>query len=249
MKRILTMLLLSMIMLTVSGYLHAGEPGAAGRSVKIHDAGKTMVYVGGGTVLAGLTFSAITFAEDYYSSCDRGVSVGPYIGLVTAGIGGVVALAGIPVMLSGRAVIRDDGGLMTVFPSDDSKGWGTIVELGGGFPYLKAGAGVGYNFSDDFYLGASVAGNYDWFGFQAFDSIPVYADARFAFGSKRVSPYVGLNAGYDILNTGVYAAVNYGVRIRNASRTSTSWWIASNVEYVSGNERLYNVGVKIGYMF
>ena len=246
MKKILTKLVLSMVMLGIMGQVHAQSAGTLGKSEKVYDAGKAMVYAGSGTVLAGLTFSALSMAGGYDG---RGVDYAPFAGLVTAGVGGVVALAGIPVMLCGRADMRDDGSLLMSFSSDQVKGWSALVEFGGGLPYLKAGAGYGYNFSKSVYLGASLAAYYDWFGSLAIDSVPVYADARFTFGNRRVAPYISVNAGYDLLNSGVYTAANYGVRIRKPGSGPSSWWIASNVEYVLTDDNICNIGVKVGYMF
>lgn len=125
MKQILKTIVLCMIMLGLSGQVHAQQAGTLGKSEKMYDAGKAMVYVGSGTVLAGLTFSAISLTGNHDG---RDVNYGPFIGLVTAGVGGVVALAGIPVMLTGRGEMRDDGGILMTFSPDNAKGWGTIVE-------------------------------------------------------------------------------------------------------------------------
>lgn len=243
MKQILRTVILCTMLLSLSGHIFAQKVDSLSRSEKRYDAGKAMVYVGGGTALAGLTFSVITMLDD---NSGRDVNIGPFVGYITAGLGGIVALAGIPVMLSGRASMRNDGGIMMTFSDDYAKGFATVLELGAGLPYIKPSAGVGYNFSDNIYLGASVAGCCDWFGSLDLDCVPVYADARFSFGNKRVAPYIGANVGYDVLNSGIYTALNYGVRIKKPNQKS--WWIASNVEYAPKSGSVYSIGMKFSYM-
>ena len=79
-------------------------------------------------------------------------------------------------------------------------------------------------------------------------ALPIYANARFSLGSKRVSPYVSTSFGYDLTSGGVYTGVEFGTRIRPiGSLHDTSWWLGTKTEFI-GNE-LNFISLKLGKTF
>lgn len=107
----------------------------------------------------------------------------------------------------------------------------------------------GYNLNKYIFLGAGLGlrayliSNGDSFG-----ALPIYADARFTLGSKRVAPYISTSLGYDVGSSGMYTGIEFGSRIRKINSTKdTSWWLGTKTEFVGGE--LGFMSIKLGKTF
>ena len=89
-------------------------------------------------------------------------------------------------------------------------------------------------------------------------AIPAYATLRYSPGDKRVVPYVGVNAGYDVhhpfsnrtddYDSGIYTALEFGARLRTTdAQAGESWWLGSKVEFL-GTDTAF-ISFKVGRSF
>ncbi|MBR5299994.1 MAG: hypothetical protein IKU36_07070 [Bacteroidales bacterium] len=216
--------------------------------------GKTLFYTGGSIALTGLAcfiYGTATYESD---PCCPEMPVYPIFALAGAVAGGAVALIGLPFYVYGKNKMETYGANHIVFGNPEQEGGAGFFEMGLGIPnFLSLDAIGGYNFGKNFFMGAGV-------GYKAFltgglvqsegvmASFPIYANARYTIGNKRVAPYVGISAGYDIGNSGLYSGVEFGTRFRCVNgKHGASWWFGTKTEMTS--PEIMFMSIKVGRSF
>ena len=173
-------------------------------------------------------------------------------GLGTVMIGASILLAGIPVAVAGDSMMNCD--VPWLDARYDSRGLGAIIEGGYWLPdILEARASLGYHFNPHVFLGAGVAPGV-WLDQSTRDksisrlSLPVYADFRWSFCNRLLTPYLGLSAGVELADDPLtpYLGAELGTRIRTNRSSTRSFWSAISGEVAGGYMR---VGIKLGYSF
>ena len=163
-------------------------------------------------------------------------------------VGTVIVVAGIPVIIAGNTIMKCDAPWRDA--RYDSKGPGIILEGEFGLPYvLETRATAGYHFNSNIFLGAGVAPGVWLDSDYSTDSrftMPAYADFRWSFCNRIVSPYLGLSAGMETTDITPYIAAELGTRIRTDRNSTHSFWSSISLEVSGGYNRL---GVKMGYSF
>lgn len=166
--------------------------------------------------------------------------------------GAAIILAGIPVTVAGSSMMKCD--VPWLDARYDNGGVGAIIEGGYWLPdILEARASLGYHFSPHIFLGAGVAPGV-WFDQSSRDpsisrmTLPVYADFRWSFCNRMLTPYLGLSAGVEMIDDPLspYLGAELGTRIRTNRSSAGSFWSAISGEVAGGYMR---VGVKMGYSF
>ena len=173
-------------------------------------------------------------------------------GIGTVMAGAAILLAGIPVTIAGNSMMNCD--VPWLDARYDTRGPGAIVEGGYWLPdILEARASFGYHFNPHIFLGAGVAPGI-WLDQSSRDpsisrvSLPVYADFRWSFSNRMLTPYLGLSAGMEFLDDpfSPYLCAELGTRIRTNRSSTRSFWSAISGEAAGGYMR---VGIKMGYSF
>lgn len=155
------------------------------------------------------------------------------LGLIQTVIGGTCLVASIPFYLWGWDLTHQPSAAGLSL-GNELRGLGYRIDLGlGGNTPLTIGGSVGYNFSSRFFAGVGVG--YEMRPLDAegpYDNaiIPIYADLRWRFGESRITPYLGVKAGFaDIIP---YGSVDWGVSYR-CRKSQGAWWYALSL---SSNE-------------
>ncbi|MBQ2247350.1 MAG: hypothetical protein II323_01160 [Tidjanibacter sp.] len=164
------------------------------------------------------------------------------IGLLQTVIGGTCLVASLPFYLWGWDLTHQPSaeGLSL---GNELKGFGFRVDLGlGGQTPVTIGGSVGYNFSSRFYAG--VGAGYEMRPLDAegpYDNaiIPIYADLRWRFGESRITPYLGVKAGFDT-DTLPYGAIDWGVSYR-CRKSQGAWWYALSLS--NNNSNIFSLRV------
>ncbi len=225
----------------------------SGQGQGLADAGKTLMFTGVSvavTSLAVFVAGSFTFEQ---SECCPTMPVFPLIAVAGGAAGAVMALVGLPFHTAGMKKMRTHGGTHMIFGNDTGRGVSGIIELGTGIPALSADALCGYEFNRSIFLGAGLGYKLSLFGIssendKATMGVPVYANARFSFGSKRVAPYVSPSVGYDMYWNDPYIGFDTGVRLRCARKDGgPSWWLGTRFEYV--NENANFISLKLSRSF
>ena len=173
-------------------------------------------------------------------------------GLCTVIGGAAILLAGVPVTIAGNSMMNCDVPWRDA--RYDSRGLGAIIEGGYWLPdILEARASLGYHFNPHIFLGAGVAPGV-WLDQSSRDpsisrlSLPVYADFRWSFCNRMLTPYLGLSAGVEMADDPLspYLEAEIGTRIRTDRSSTRSFWSAISGEVAGGYMR---VGIKMGYSF
>lgn len=173
-------------------------------------------------------------------------------GLCTVMAGASILLAGIPVTVAGNSMMNCDVSWRDA--RYDSRGLGAIIEGGYWLPdILEARASLGYHFNSHIFLGAGVAPGF-WLDKSSRDpsisrlSLPVYADFRWSFCNRLLTPYLGVSAGMEMTDDPLspYLGAELGTRIRTSRISTRSFWSAISAEAAGGYMR---VGIKMGYSF
>lgn len=224
-----------------------------GNGQKMVNTGKTLFYTGASLALSGAAcfiYGAATYESD---PCCPEMPVYPVFALAGAVAGGAVALIGLPFYIYGKEKMQTYGANHIVFGDQDQEGGAGFFEMGLGIPnFLSFDALGGYNFGKNFFMGAGVGyKTYLTAGLiqeGATASLPVYGNARYSFGNRKVVPYIGASAGYDIANTGLYTGVEFGTRFRKAgAKRGESWWFGARTEMTS-TEYIF-LSLKVGKSF
>lgn len=225
----------------------------SGQGQHFVDAGKALMFTGVSLALTGLA-CYIGGVATYESNKDcPDMSTYPMFAIVGAAAGGAVALIGLPFYLCGNKKMKTYGTNNVVFGNETQKGGAGFFEIGLGIPnFLSLDALGGYNFNKNLFVGVGV-------GYKTYltaglikdgvmASFPIYANARFSFGKKRVVPYIGTNVGYDVANKGLYTGVEFGTRLRNAEgKRGASWWFGAKSEFASSDYMFFSL--KVGRSF
>ena len=216
--------------------------------------GKTLFYTGGSIAMTGLAcfiYGAATYESD---PCCPEMPMYPVFALAGAVAGGAVALIGLPFYIYGKGKMEAYGGSHVVFGNPEQEGGAGFFEMGLGIPnFFSLDAIGGYNFGKNFFMGAGM-------GYKAFltgglirsegvmASFPVYANARYTIGNKKVAPYAGVSVGYDIANAGLYSGFEFGTRFRNIDgKRGASWWFGARTEMTS--PEIMFMSLKVGRSF
>lgn len=225
----------------------------SGQGQHFVDAGKALMFTGVSFALTGLA-CYIGGVATYESNKDcPDMPTYPMFAIVGAAAGGAVALIGLPFYLCGNKKMKTYGTNNVVFGNETQKGGAGFFEIGLGIPnFLSLDALGGYNFNKNVFVGAGV-------GYKTYltaglikdgvmASFPIYANARFSFGKKRVVPYIGTNVGYDVANKGLYTGVEFGTRLRNVKgKRGASWWFGAKSEFASFDYMFFSL--KVGRSF
>lgn len=159
-------------------------------------------------------------------------------------VGAGLSFAGLLMMLNGRD--RMDGA-PSPYTERARKGFGTMLELGGGAiaPHLSARYLLGSHLNERVFLGGGIGATFHFVR----DPGPVgqaFAATRFTFAERKVAPHLGLDLGLACSNgnVGVYGGYSAGARVRlNDER---SLWISSYLEL----SKLYGaLGLRLGWSF
>ena len=225
-----------------------------GHGQRMVNTGKTLFYTGGSLALTGLAYFIYGTATYESDPCCPEMAVYPVFALAGAIAGGTVALIGLPFYIYGKNKMETYGANHMVFGNLEQEGGAGFFEMGLGIPnFLSLDALGGYNFGKNFFIGAGV-------GYKAFltngliqsegvmASFPLYANARYTIGDKKVAPYAGVSVGYDIANAGLYSGFEFGTRFRNIDgKRGASWWFGAKTEMTS--PELMFISLKVGRSF
>ena len=225
-----------------------------GNGQKMVNTGKTLFYTGASLALSGAAcfiYGAATYESD---PCCPEMPVYPVFALAGAVAGGAVALIGLPFYIYGKEKMQTYGANHTVFGDQDQEGGAGFFEMGLGIPnFVSMDVIGGYNFGKNFFMGAGV-------GYKAFltgglinsegvtASFPIYANARYTIGNKKVAPYVGASAGYDMTHGGLYSGFEFGTRFRNINgKRGASWWFGAKTDMTT--PEIMFISLKVGRSF
>lgn len=225
-----------------------------GNGQKMVNTGKTLFYTGASLALSGAAcfiYGAATYESD---PCCPEMPLYPVFALAGAVAGGAVALIGLPFYIYGKDKMQTYGADHIVFGNQDQEGAAGFFEMGLGIPnFLSFDALGGYNFGKNFFMGAGM-------GYKAYltgglvnsggvtASFPIYANARYTIGNKKVAPYVGASAGYDITNAGLYSGFEFGTRFRDLDgKRGASWWFGAKTEMTTPGYMF--ISLKVGRSF
>lgn len=229
------------------------ESGYVGQGQGLADAGKTIMLTGASVAMTGLavflggalTYESVPDAET--------MPLYPVFGILGGVTGAAIALVGLPIYCAGKYKMQTNDAMHFTFGNDTQRGVTGMAEVGLGFPNcLTLDAVGGYNFNKYVFLGAGLGlRNYLTKGLMqegALGALPIYANARFTLGSKRVAPYISTSLGYDVGSSGMYTGIEFGSRIRKINSTKdASWWLGTKTEFVGGE--LGFMSIKLGKTF
>lgn len=223
--------------------------------------GKAAFKVGKGLMIGGAASAALGGGILWLStslsrnqSTQSGENMGPIL-VSILGVCGVVAgtslvVAGIPVTIAGHSIMQCDEPWRDARYS--ARGLGAILESGYLLPgLLQVRASLGYHFNSRIFLGAGVAPG--WFmnrssrasGLPGF-SLPLYADFRWSFNDRLITPYLGCSAGMELSGISPYLGAEMGIRIRTSRSATRSFWGSLTGEVTRDDMR---AGIKMGYSF
>lgn len=222
-----------------------------GKGQGMTDFGKTMMLTGAAFAMKGLATFAIgglTFVQDE----DAPVTpLYPVFALIDGAVGAGFTLIGLPFYLAGKGKMDDQGGQMITFGGDSQAGPAGIVEMSMGLaPFIGLDAIGGYNFNKNIFVGGGIGYNHYAIASMRQDglSFPLYAHGRFSFGKKRIVPYIGLDAGIDLAQKGLYSGIDFGTRLRRIDgKRGSSWWIAGSMDMLGAD--IYHIAIKFGRSF
>lgn len=222
--------------------------------------GGSMALLGGG--VAGATFLAVRdlSGEGAGMAAALGISLGASMVLT----GAITALAGIPFAASGNAIRKIDDGTYwksASFGDGSMRGFGMVLEGGyimGDFIGIEFRGVAGYHFNEHVFVGGGIAPCYFPEGIGPEDyipiDIPVFADLRYSFGSRRLSPYIGGSLGIELLGenwppeTSLYWSAEAGLRMRLSKDNGHALWLSVLGESAMGTG-VVRAGLKMGYSF
>lgn len=222
-----------------------------GKGQGLTDFGKTMMLTGAAFAVKGLatfTIGSLTFVQNPETP---DTPLYPVFALIDGAIGAGFTLIGLPFYLAGKGKMDDMGGSMITFGGDSQTGPAGIVEMSMGLaPFVGLDAIGGYNFNKNIFVGGGIGYNhYTTAGLRQDGlSFPLYAHGRFSFGDKRVVPYIGIEAGVDLAQKGLYSGIDFGTRLRRiGGKRGSSWWLAGSMDMLGAD--LYHIALKFGRSF
>lgn len=150
------------------------------------------------------------------------------LGLMQTLMGGICLTASVPFYLWGWDLKNNPNGI-SLEMGEKQRGWGGRLDVGWGFSNTpNIGGSIGYNFNHRLFIGIGAGYEYDLNGEGPYNYpvIPAYADIRYRLGGSRITPYLGVKAGFDFNGVPIpYGTIDWGVsqRCRNSSG---AWWYA-----------------------
>lgn len=215
-----------------------------------NDAGRAIVMSGATLAATGVGLMLHTlFLQE--SGPYPVMNVAPVYALGMMAGGGIIALAGWPLLSRGKQQMTSSGTSQLIFGNEHQKGFNAMIELGRGLGRsISVDAVAGYHFNENFFLGAG-AGLRPFIINDHIDKVakPLYVNTRYTFGDKRVDPYVSTNLGYEPLSQKLYSSLEFGSRIRNIrSERGSSWWIGSRMENLDIRS-VSTISIKLGKSF
>lgn len=228
-----------------------------GRGMALSLSGKGMILTGASTAAVGGGLMLLAVSPLLNPKVPEGefsenmlLPIVLTVGISCVVTGAAYILAGIPVTIAGHSISGCD------VPWRDarygSRGVGIILEGAYFLPDIfQARASLGYHFGPHTFLGAGIAPGF-WLdkeiraNYDGRLSLPLYADFRWSFRDRLVSPYIGLSAGMEITDISPYLAAEIGTRIRTDRISTRSFWSAISGEVAGAYMR---AGIKMGYSF
>lgn len=218
---------------------------------RLTNVGKTIMLSGASVAMMGLTVGTVSTIAGVSGDDIDVFLLSTFIG---GYLGGMVALTGLPIYLSGKVRMNRRGSSLMTITSGGHDGYVTNVEAGFGMANtVSLYATRGYNFNEHLFVGGGVGCSAYLFTerdetFSDFLALPVYANVRLTGGSKRVTPYMGARLGCDINGMDLYSSIEFGTNIRSASGShADSWWLGVKAEAL-GME-LHTMGLTVGKSF
>jgi len=234
------------------------------KGLSLKNTGTGMLVGGGATALLGGGILGLTFLS-VHNKTGEGAGIIAALGLSISGslvlAGSLTAIAGIPFIASGNAILNCNDGYwkQAQFADERQRGFSLIIEGGALFglpPGIQLRTVAGYNFNQHIFLGGGIAPGYATGGSYAEGCIPftlpVFADFRYSFGNKMFSPYLGAGAGLEVFNESwppypsIYLSVEGGLRMRMSAGNPNSFWVSALGETSAGVVR---AGIKMGCSF
>lgn len=224
-------------------------------------AGQGFVWTGVGMASTGVALLAVGIMHEKINprqGQELGTPVWPIFGLGEVAIGSAVTLLGLPMLFGGKAMVRNAGFTMDDLPTftgSDQRGFGTLVELGGGIDtHFYARFIPGWHLNEHVFLGGGIG--VTAFNAGRYNVIPAgFVASRFTPGSSRVVPFFGLDLGVSLpgergdgSECALYMSYRAGARIHTHGRQSL---------YLTTNLDLFDVtnfngaalGFGLGYQF
>lgn len=232
---------------------------AEGQSLKTTGAviaitGGSIALLGGGAALLGLI--------EGKNNNTHGPGMLAVLGLSTALSGCLIALVGVPFIISGNAIMKTDDGAYwkrTSFSEGTMRGFGLVLEGGYlmGYPFgAQFRAVIGHHVNEHVFVGGGIAPSYDLEGIGPEGYIPIdlpiFADFRYSFGGKRLAPYLGASLGVNAISErwppslSHYSSLEAGLRWRLSKENGHALWLSALAE---SSDNLARFGLKMGYSF
>ena len=212
--------------------------------------GKTIMLTGASIAMTGLVAGTAGGILDVGDD----ISVFALYTFIGGFAGGMVALTGLPVYLSGKSKMKRYGASLMTIESEEQRGYATNLEFGWGLANtLSLDVVRGYNFNEHIFVGGGIGCSAYLFTEEDesifnYMAVPIYANLRLTGGSKRVTPYMGVRLGYTLNLLDLYSGIEFGTNIRTASGSQTgSWWLGIKSDCV-GLE-VQTMGLTVGKSF
>lgn len=183
------------------------------------------------------------------------VALAPAVaGLQISLFGSMLGSAGIPFYVIGLSQKNCESYWWdTLYNGAEQRGINSIVGFDLGTRIFQFHCTPGYNFDQHWFAGAGIAPTYyvpllisetyDVSGTR-YLYLPAYANVRYSFGSKLISPYLGISPGYDFLSRSFYGSAELGVRIRRNPHSTQSFWFGLQGELIDSHT---TAGLKVGW--
>ena len=142
----------------------------------------------------------------------------------------------------------------TLYNGAEQRGINSIMGFDVGTRIIQFHCTPGYNFNQHLFAGAGIAPTYyvppqnsETYAAETRNLyLPAYANVRYSFGSRLLSPYLGISPGYDFLSKSFYGSAELGVRIRKNPHSTQSCWFGLQGELIDSHT---TAGLKVGWSF
>ena len=219
--------------------------------------GQHYVDVGRGLLFTGVSLAATALTTYLYAMRNYepnpeipGSGAAEALTVLTMGAGGLLALISTPIFAT---AYKDNlaSGVGPLFYDGDNRGFAGFMEVGTGVPcWLTLDAIGGYYVTNNIFLGAGAGAKLILLDAALPEDriLPIYANARFAWGKRRVTPYFSGSFGYDIAGRDTYTAFEFGTRCRRLKNIDNSLWIGLRSEF-RGADECCGLSLKFGWSF
>ena len=230
-------------------------PQKTGQGQVMTTVGKTLLNTGASLAFTGLAcFVGGALMYDHNPEAPT-MPIYPVFAMLGAITGGTAALIGLPFYTAGKHKMKTNGIDQLSFTNENQTGGTSMIEFEYGlFHIISIDAVGGYNFNKNLFAG--IGAGYKMMLFNDCDCddytspvfLPIYANARYTFGNKKVAPYLGGSLGYETQFKCMYAAAEFGTRFRKTtSNRGDSWWFGLKSEFI-GEEDM-TISLKLGRSF